>query len=480
MASRRENKGFHLDSLARVVRYTALNEFLALPIAGAAHFLTLDSSVKYLTALFTHANRLGVKLNPRDLNLPKIARTALTLGLVGAAYSANEFLTKWTANNWTRNKPGEWKTLDKEIVLITGASSGIGEHTAKMLLAWHKGVKIVIVDFAPMSWEPSAADASRVFYFQADLSKPEVVRSVSKRIKKKVGHPTVLINNAGLARGFSVLEGSYADVEVTIKTNLQAPFLLIKEFVPHMAKTNHGHIVTICSMSAVVPTPGIVDYSATKAGVQALHEGLALELKHRHKADKVRLTNIIPNFIRTPLLSGVPRQSQFGAPLLHVETVAETIVRQIESGYGGVVYLPGIMRYITCLRALPEWVYTYLIRNGTVNLAVGFQGRQIIDENGGLRAVKVQKAEIAEKSDRSEAPEVPEKPEKSEAAERPEKAERPERPERAERSEAGERPERAERAERSERSERAERAERSGRSNRAERRARNERSEKSS
>ncbi|KAK0659780.1 hypothetical protein QBC41DRAFT_262091 [Cercophora samala] len=464
MASHRENKGFHLDNLARVVRYTALNEFLALPIAGAAHFLTLDSSVKYLTTLFTHANRLGIKLNPRDINLPKIARTALTLGLVGAAYSANEFLTKWTANNWTRNKPGEWTNLDNEIVLITGASSGIGEHTAKMLLARHKGVKIVVVDFAPMSWEPSAADASRVFYFQADLSKPDVVRSVSKRIKKKVGHPTVLINNAGLARGFNVLEGSYSDVEVTIKTNLQAPFLLIKEFVPHMAKTNHGHIVSICSMSAIVAPPGIVDYAATKAGIQALHEGLALELKHRHKADKVRLTNIVPNFIRTPLLSGVPRQSQFGAPLLHVETVAEAIVRQIESGYGAVVYLPGIMRYVTCLRALPEWVFRYVIRNGTVNLAVGFQGRQVIDENGGLRPVKPQKAEVAEKSEAPEVPEKSEKTEKIETTERPEKAEKSERPERAERAERSERSERSNRGERSDRAER-----RSGRNERSER-----------
>ncbi|KAK4195294.1 hypothetical protein QBC40DRAFT_289306 [Triangularia verruculosa] len=472
MATSRENRGFHLDNLARVVRYTALNEYLALPIAGAAHFLTLDSSVKYLTTLFTHANRLGIKLSPRDINLPKIARTALTLGLIGAAYSANELLTKWTANNWTRNKPGEWKTLDKEIVLITGGSSGIGEHTAKLFLARHKGVKIVIVDFAPMSWEPSAADASRVFYFQADLSKPELVRSVSKRIKKKVGYPTVLINNAGLSRGFSVLEGSYSDVEVTIKTNLQAPFLLIKEFVPHMAKTNHGHIVSICSMSAVVPPPGIVDYAATKAGIQALHEGLALELKHRHKADKVRLTNIIPNFVRTPLLVGtVPRQSQFGTPLLHVETVAEAIVKQIESGYGAVVYLPGIMRYVTCLRALPEWLFRYVIRNGTVDLAVGFQGRQVIDESGGLKAVKPPKAEVVDKADRSEAAEAPEKSERPEATERPEKSERPERPERAERAERAERSERSERSERPGRGDRSERAER-----RAERSSRTERS----
>src|SRR5205814_2316327 len=145
---------------------------------------------------------------------------------------------------------------------------------------------------------------SNVHYYQADLSSADVVRDVCERVRREVGHPTVLVNNAGIARGFTVLEGAYHDVELTIKTNLTAPFLMAKEFLPHMVAHNHGHIVSICSMSSVVAPPGIVDYAATKNGILSLHEGLQVELARRHAAPRVRLTNGIFNFIRTPLFKG--------------------------------------------------------------------------------------------------------------------------------------------------------------------------------
>ncbi|KAK3997875.1 hypothetical protein QBC44DRAFT_354361 [Cladorrhinum sp. PSN332] len=380
MPSHRENRGFHVDALVRVVRKSLLNEYFVLPLAAAAYWATRDKSSKDDFAKLLKLVKLPA------IELAQVARAALYLGLSGAAISLNEFLTKWTANNWARNRPGEWQDWSREIVVVTGGSSGIGENIVKGLLRRDPRTVIVIIDFAPISWGvPDGALGKNLHFYQADLSKPEVIRDVCARIRKEVGHPTVLVNNAGIARGFSVLEGSFADTEVTLKTNLTAPFLLIKEFLPEMIANDHGHIVNVCSTSAVVAPPGIVDYAASKAGVQALHEGLALELKHWHNAPRVRLTNGMFNFVRTPLLQGQPRQPQFFAPLLHVETVAESIVEALYSGYGKVIYLPGIMRYIICLRALPEWTFRYLIRNDTARLAVGFKGRQRIDEKGGLQ-----------------------------------------------------------------------------------------------
>ncbi|KAK4166922.1 Baeyer-Villiger monooxygenase [Cladorrhinum sp. PSN259] len=360
MPSHRENRGFHVDALARVVRKSLLNEYFVLPLAAAAYWATRDKSSRDDFAKLLKLIKLPA------VELAQVARAALYLGLSGAAFSLNDFLTKWTANNWARNRPGEWKDWSKEIVVVTGGSSGIGENIVKGLLARDPRTTIVIIDFAPISWivpGHGAGNNKNVYYYQADLSKPDVIKDVCAKIRKEVGHPTVLVNNAGIARGFSVLEGSFADVEVTLKTNLTAPFLLIKEFLPEMVKNDHGHIVNVCSMSAVVAPPGIVDYAASKAGVQALHEGLALELRHWHNAPRVRLTNGMFNFIRTPLLQGQPRQPQFFAPLLHVETVAESIVDALYSGYGKVIYLPGIMRYIISLD--PEIPYTQFIVLGT-------------------------------------------------------------------------------------------------------------------
>jgi short-subunit dehydrogenase len=190
---------------------------------------------------------------------------------------------------------------------------------------------------------------ANLHYYQADLSKSDMIRDVCARVRAEVGHPTVLFNNAGLVRGFDILGGEYADIEVTHKTNLTAPFLLVKEFLPDMVRNNHGHIVNVCSSSAIVPPPGIVDYAATKAGIQALYEGLGMELRYRYNAPRVRLTNGVFNFIRTPLVSGNPSQPQFLLPILHVETVSEAIVNQLYSGYGGVMYLPGLVKYLATM-----------------------------------------------------------------------------------------------------------------------------------
>lgn len=80
------------------------------------------------------------------------------------------------------------------------------------------------------------------------------------------------MNNAGLSRGETIAEGSYHDNKITLETNLVAPFLLTKEFLPYMIQCNHGHIVNISSMSAYLPPAGLADYGASKAGLVAMHE----------------------------------------------------------------------------------------------------------------------------------------------------------------------------------------------------------------
>lgn len=80
------------------------------------------------------------------------------------------------------------------------------------------------------------------------------------------------MNNAGLSRGRTVAEGTYHDNSITLRTNLLAPFLLTKEFLPHMISQNHGHIFNVSSMSAYIPPAGLADYAASKAGIIVLHE----------------------------------------------------------------------------------------------------------------------------------------------------------------------------------------------------------------
>ncbi|KAK3391376.1 hypothetical protein B0T20DRAFT_510592 [Sordaria brevicollis] len=349
-----KREGPTIDDFGRLVRRTVLNPYLTLPLAAAIAWF--EKHPEHYRELQLH----------ELVDLSKLAD-----------------LTHLFANNFTSPGHGEWD-WDKEIVLVTGGSSGIGQNTVQGLLERNPRTTIVIVDYAPLSWTPPKG--SKIHYYQADLTKSDVIRSIAARVKKEVGHPTVLINNAGIARGFTIMEGSYGDVESTLRTNLTAPFLLTKEFLPEMVKNNHGHIVNICSMSAFLPPPFIGDYAASKAGVQMLHESLQLELKHVHKAKRVRLTLACPSFIQTPLLGGShPRQNNFLFPFLHVRTVSEEIVDSLYSGYGRTIYLPGIMRYLTSLRGAPEWMLR-MARESTVKIPVNFKGRQVVDvETGGIK-----------------------------------------------------------------------------------------------
>ncbi|KAG8415389.1 hypothetical protein J3458_009239 [Metarhizium acridum] len=183
------------------------------------------------------------------------------------------------------------------------------------------------------------------------------------RIKAEVGHPTVLFNNAGLARGSTIMEGTSNDVQLTLKTNLIAPFLLVREFLPEMVRKDHGHILNTGSMSSVVSAPTIVDYSASKAGLTGLHEV----------------------FIRTPLFTGKTNESNVVAPLLNVKTVSDKLVDAAYSGYGGTVHLPGICRYITSLKGGPEWLF-WRIRERSLRVDYNFERqRNRYDQDIGKR-----------------------------------------------------------------------------------------------
>ncbi|KAJ4398859.1 hypothetical protein N0V85_006174 [Neurospora sp. IMI 360204] len=370
-----KREGLTIDDVGRLVRRTVLNPYLTLPIAAAIAWF--EKHPEHYRGLQLHAL----------VDLPKLAdigRYLAGVGVAGATLAANDQLTHLFANNFTSPGHGEWD-WDKEIVLVTGGSSGIGQNVVQGLLERNPRTTVVIVDYAPLRWTPPKG--AKIHYYQADLTKSDLIRSIAARVREEVGHPTVLINSAGTARGSTIMEGSYGDVESTLRTNLTAPFLLTKEFLPEMVRNNHGHIVNMCSISAYIPPPYIGDYAASKAGLQMLHESLQLELKHVHKAKRVRLTLAIPSFIQTPLLGGShPGQNNFLFPLLHVRTVSEEIVDSLYSGYGRTIYLPGIMRYLASLRGGPEWVLR-MVREPTYKIALNFAGRQVVDvdETGGIK-----------------------------------------------------------------------------------------------
>lgn len=240
-----------VDAAAGLVRRWLLDPKLAVPLALGLHW-------RPIVAL------LGSRLAPHQAT--ELRWWTVLVAAASVVVAANDYLTKQAANNWVRGSPWSW---DDEIVVVTGGSSGLGASISRALLARNRRAPVV-VDFQPLRWTPPP-DA-RVHLYRCDLSDPSALAATCSSIKRDVGHPSVLFNNAGLARGSNLLEGQAADVNITMRTNLTAPFLLAREFLPEMARRDHGHVVNTGSLVAILPAPTMVDYAATKAGLAALHE----------------------------------------------------------------------------------------------------------------------------------------------------------------------------------------------------------------
>jgi len=286
----------------------------------------------------------------------------------GLVRLASGYLDNGVLNNWTADTY-DW---DKEIILITGGAGGIGGKVVQLLA--EKGIKVVVLDVIPMAFETT----SNVYYYKCDITSPATLSSIASQIRKDVGDPTIVINNAGVARGKSILDSSEKDVRFTFEVNSLAHYWIVKEFLPSLVRNNHGMVVTVASLAAYITVPNMVDYAASKAAALAFHEGLTAELTTRYDAPKVRTVVINQGYTKTPLFQGYNADSKFLLPALELDTVAEGIVQQVLSGQSGQVILPGFGSFLTFFRGLPHW-YQKRARSHGGSHMIKWNGRQVID-----------------------------------------------------------------------------------------------------
>ncbi|KPM40555.1 hypothetical protein AK830_g5995 [Neonectria ditissima] len=209
-------------------------------------------------------------------SLSFVLKVALPVAVICAI---NQLLNRRVSGGLISNDSWDWT---KEIVLITGGNSGMGKAIVQALA--QKSIKVVILDVRP----PQTPLPPGVSFYEVDVSSSEALHRAAEQIRYEVGDPTVLINNAGIGLGSSVLECTEAQVRQIFDVNTLSHFWIIQEFLPAMIKANHGHVVTMASIASFVVLAGNVSYSCTKASALAFHEGLGQELKHRYSASKIR------------------------------------------------------------------------------------------------------------------------------------------------------------------------------------------------
>lgn len=169
----------------------------------------------------------------------------------------------------------------KEIVLITGASSGIGRETA--LKFAKNGHPLIIlcnknIDGLMEVKSEIEKDGGTALAFVKDVSNSSDVSSLSNELKTQCFFPEILINNAGISYVGLLQDMSYDEWKNVIDTNLTSLFNLSKMVIPHMVAKKNGRIINVSSMWGNVGASCEVAYSASKGGVNTFTKALAKEL----------------------------------------------------------------------------------------------------------------------------------------------------------------------------------------------------------
>lgn len=171
--------------------------------------------------------------------------------------------------------------LKDKIVIITGASQGIGKGIAEIFM--QEGAKIVIVSRTEEKLKNVVDEISKnggtISYMIGDITQPKDMQNVVDKTVQKYGRIDVLIHNAaGLYPFERVSEMSYDNWKEAIKTNLDGVFLITKSVLPQMQKQKYGRIVYTSSISGPkVGLPGKAGYTAAKAGLTGFMKTVAVE-----------------------------------------------------------------------------------------------------------------------------------------------------------------------------------------------------------
>src|SRR3989441_13331298 len=192
-------------------------------------------------------------------------------------------------------------TKDK-VIVITGASSGIGEATAVMLA--ERGAKVVLgargLERLEGLARRIAGAGGEVAYAQTDVRKREDVTSLVNLACERYGKLDVLMNNAGIGPISALDDLRVEDWENMIDINIKGVLYGIAAALPVFRKQGFGHFVNTASTAGHKTVPNQSVYSGTKFAVRAISEGLRQEA-----GDKLRVTIISPGFVRTNFAEGV-------------------------------------------------------------------------------------------------------------------------------------------------------------------------------
>jgi glucose 1-dehydrogenase len=187
--------------------------------------------------------------------------------------------------------------LAGKVVLVTGASSGIGAAIA--VECGRQGASVVINYIGPReAAEAVAQQVNNALTVEADVSRADEINRMVEQAITRFGRIDVLVNNAGIEHSAPFLDKTEADWDRVLSVDLKGPFLCSQAVARDMVRRSaHGTIINISSVHEDLPFPGYAAYCAAKGGLRMLCRDLALELAPYN----INVVNVAPGAIATPI-----------------------------------------------------------------------------------------------------------------------------------------------------------------------------------
>ncbi|NWS04296.1 RDHE2 dehydrogenase, partial [Motacilla alba] len=274
--------------------------------------------------------------------------------------------------------PGRKKNVSGEIVLITGAGSGIGRHLAVKFASL--GATVVLWDINQEGLNCTVRlakekGAGRIHSYVCDCGKKQDIYRVADQVKKEVGDVSILINNAGIVIGKEFLDSPDSLLEKTMEVNTMAHFWTYKAFLPAMIAANHGHLVSIASCAGLCGAGRASDYCASKFAAVGFAESIDLEMRILRKTG-VKTTIVCPYVINTGMFDGVKSKWPRVIPVLDPEYVAERIISAVRQNQE-ILVVPRIAYVCPFLKSFLPVKATVLLLDyfGLLDLMSTFKGR---------------------------------------------------------------------------------------------------------
>jgi len=254
------------------------------------------------------------------------------------------------------------RILAGQVVLLTGASGGLGTYMAqafaerkvKLALAAHPGINL---EGLRKSVAESGAEAVAL---TADLRDPARRREMLAAVRSRLGPIDILVNNAGVEFNSAYHDLGEDQIGEVLSVNLEAPMILSRLVLPEMLERRQGHIVNMSSLAGKSGPAFQEPYAATKAGLVAFTQSL----RATYRGSGVSASAIVPAFVEAGIYARLKAKSGCAAPALLAgcspEQVAQAVLRSIESDVPEIIVNRYPIRPVLAFSALSprlgEWI----------------------------------------------------------------------------------------------------------------------------